>query len=147
MIWPGGSVAENQTTFEGRLEEIVVTAQRRSENLQNVPVAVTAISAAQLAATGISTSQDLSLVTPGLVTPQAAGYIQPHIRGVGTTSNGPGIEMPVATYVDGVYLANAPASLMTLNNVERIEVLNAPQAPLFARNPTRALIHAAPNAP
>src|SRR5260370_30427345 len=76
MIWPGGSFGENQATSEGSLEEIVVTAQRRSENLQNVPVAVTAISAAQLAATGISTSQDLSLVTPGLVTPQAAGYIR-----------------------------------------------------------------------
>ena len=80
IIWPAASFAENQTTSEGSLEEIVVTAQRRSENLQNVPVAVTAISAAQLAATGINTSQDLSLVTPGLVTPQAAGYIQPHIR-------------------------------------------------------------------
>jgi iron complex outermembrane receptor protein len=140
IIWPAGSFAENQTTSGGGLEEIVVTAQRRSENLQNVPVAVTAISAAQLEASGINTSQDLSLVTPGLVTPQAAGYIQPHIRGVGTTSNGPGIEMPVATYIDGVYLASAPASLMTLNSVERIEVLKGPQGTLFGRNATGGLI-------
>jgi iron complex outermembrane recepter protein len=140
IIGPAGSFAQNQTTSEGGLEEIVVTAQRRSENLQNVPIAITAISAAQLEASGINTSQDLSLVTPGLVTPQAAGYIQPHIRGVGTTSNGPGIEMPVATYIDGVYLASAPASLMTLIGIDRIEVLKGPQGTLFGRNATGGLI-------
>ena len=124
----------------GGVEEIVVTAQRRTERLQNVPVAVTAVSAARLEAVGISTTQDLSQVTPGLSAPQTAGYSQPHIRGVGSSTNGPGLEQPVATYVDGVYIAAAPASLMTLNNIDRLEVLKGPQGTLFGRNATGGLI-------
>lgn len=123
-----------------RVEDIVVTAQRRSERLQNVPVAVTAASAAKLAAIGITSTQELSVVTPGLSAPQTAGYTQPHIRGIGSSTNGPGLEQPVATYIDGVYIAAAPASLLTLNNVDRIEVLKGPQGTLFGRNATGGLI-------
>jgi len=122
------------------VEDVIVTAQRRSERLQNVPIAVTAVTAARLQTAGISNTQDLSVVTPGLIVPQAAGYTQPHIRGVGSSSNGPGIEQPVATYVDGVYIAAAPAALLTLNNVDRIEVLKGPQGTLFGRNSTGGLI-------
>ena len=89
----------------GQLQEIVVTAQRRSERLQDVPVAVTALTADKLSDSGIRTSQDLAMVTPGLNEPETAGYAQPHIRGVGSSSNGPGLEQPVATYIDGVYIA------------------------------------------
>jgi iron complex outermembrane receptor protein len=124
----------------GGVEEIVVTAQRRSERLQNVPIAVTVASAARLAAVGISNTQELAVVTPGLSAPQAAGFTQPHIRGVGSSTNGPGLEQPVATYIDGVYIASAPASLLTLNNVDRIEVLKGPQGTLFGRNATGGLI-------
>ena len=122
------------------VQDIVVTAQRRSERLQNVPVAVTAVSAARLESAGIQNTLDLTLVTPGLTSPQVAGFAQPHIRGVGSSSNGPGIEAPVATYIDGVYLAAAPAALLSLNNVERIEVLKGPQGTLFGRNATGGLI-------
>jgi iron complex outermembrane recepter protein len=122
------------------LEEIIVTAQRRSERLQDVPVTVVAATAARLAAVGIRSSQDLSIVTPGLSVPQTSGYSQPRIRGVGTSSNGPGIENPVATYIDGVYIASAPSSLLTLNNIERVEVLKGPQGTLFGRNATGGLI-------
>jgi len=124
----------------GGLEEIVVTAQRRSERLQDVPIAVSAASAARLDAVNIQSSQDLVLITPGLTIPQTSGYTQPHIRGVGTSANGPGIENPVATYIDGVYIASAPGSLLTLNNIDRIEVLKGPQGTLFGRNSTGGLI-------
>src|SRR5882757_8735854 len=127
-------------TSTGGLEEIVVTAQRRSEPLQNVPIAVSAATAAQLASTGISSTQELIMVIPGLSAPQAAGYTQPHIRGVGSSTNGPGLEQPVATYIDGVYLAAAPGALLTLNNVDRIEILEGPQGTLFGRNATGGLI-------
>src|SRR5258706_7782233 len=116
--------------------EIVGTAQRRSERLQDVPVSVTAATAERLTAVGIQSSQDLSLITPGLSIPQTSGYTQPHIRGVGTTSNGPGVENPVATYIDGVYIASAPSSLLTLNNIDRLEALKGPQGTLFGRNST-----------
>ncbi|KEQ52327.1 TonB-dependent receptor precursor [Sphingobium chlorophenolicum] len=122
------------------IEDIVVTAQRRSERLQDVPVAVTAASAAKLAAVGIASTQELTVVTPGLSMPQTAGYSQPRIRGIGSSTNGPGQEPPIATYIDGVYLAAAPASLLTLNNIDRVEVLKGPQGTLFGRNATGGLI-------
>ena len=134
------SETSDQPAANAGVEEIVVTAQRRSERLQNVPVAVSAATAARLEAVGVTSTQDLSLVTPGLILPQAAGYAQPHIRGVGSSTNGPGLEAPVATYIDGVYLASAPNSLLTLNNVDQIEVLKGPQGTLFGRNSTGGLI-------
>jgi len=124
----------------GGVQDIVVTAQRRSERLQNVPIAVNAATADRLAAVGIQSTQDLSVITPGLSVPQTAGFTQPHIRGVGTSAQGPGVENPVATYIDGVYIASAPSSLLTLNNVDRIEVLKGPQGTLFGRNSTGGLI-------
>jgi iron complex outermembrane receptor protein len=84
------------------LEEVVVTAQRRADNLQDVPVSVTSISAAQLARAAVTSTEDLGMVTPGLTLPETSGALQPHIRGVGTSANGPGIESPVAMYVDGI---------------------------------------------
>lgn len=135
-----GSQAADGKSADLGIADIVVTAQRRSERLQDVPVAVTAATGERLAAVGIQSSQDLSVITPGLTIPQTSGYTQPRIRGVGTSSNGPGIENPVATYIDGVYIASAPSSLLTLNNIQRVEVLKGPQGTLFGRNATGGLI-------
>lgn len=122
------------------VEEIVVTAQRRSENLQRVPIAVTAITASRLASSGITNSQDLTIAAPSLTVGSAIGYFQPRIRGIGTTTNGPGVENSVAVYIDGVYIASTPASLFSFNNIERIEILKGPQGTLFGRNATGGLI-------
>jgi iron complex outermembrane receptor protein len=127
---PGGS----------QIEEIVVTAQRRSESLQDVPIAVTAITASKLEGMGIQSTQDLGELTPGLTLPVSSGYFQPHLRGVGTSSTGAGIENPVALYVDGVYIANPPSAFLSLNNIDRIEVDKGPQGTLFGRNATGGLI-------
>jgi len=125
---------------EGQLEEIVVTAQKRAENLQQVPIAITAITASQLSAAGVGNSLDLAVMTSSLSTSDDAGYYMPRLRGIGTSSFGPGIENAVASYVDGVYIASAPASLFTLNNISRIEVLKGPQGTLFGRNATGGVI-------
>src|SRR2546425_3244589 len=85
-----------------RLDEIVVTAQRREERLKDVPLSVTALSAANLAAAGVTNSRDLALVTPGLRFDAIGSNPQPTIRGVTTTLTSIS-EMNVATYVDGVY--------------------------------------------
>ncbi len=84
-----------------QLNEIVVVAQRRQENLQKVPIAITALSASALRASGIQTTSDLATVTPALDVGVQSGYFLPHIRGVGTTTFGAGLEGSVSTYVDG----------------------------------------------
>jgi iron complex outermembrane recepter protein len=137
------AVALAQTgTGEGAtgLGEIVVTAQRREERLQNVPISVTALNAAQLSQSGVSTTQDLVTVTPTLTMGQNAGTFLPRLRGVGTLFGAPGVENSVATYIDGVYIAAAPNSMFSLAGIERIEVLKGPQGTLFGRNATGGLI-------
>jgi len=141
LAWASGqSAPEAQSNDNAALAEITVTAQRRGENLQSVPISVNAIDAEHLQASGVSTTQDLGMVTPGLSMEQATGSLQPHLRGVGTSANGPGIESPVAIYVDGVYYANAPSSVLTLNDIDRVEVLKGPQGTLFGRNSTGGLV-------
>lgn len=122
------------------LEEIVVTAQRRAERLQDVPIAVSAFTGDQLAAAGIQRTSDLAVVTPGFVLSQGVGLGSPYLRGVGSTINGPGVENSVATYVDGVYQGIKSASLSALDNIERVEVLKGPQGTLFGRNATGGLV-------
>ena len=128
---------------EGRaaLDEIVVTAQRRSQNLQDVPIAVTAFSGAQLTNKAITNSLDLNMVTPGVNSVAGLGFFKPYIRGIGSTAGNIGLEAPVATYVDGVYLVSTPASILTFMDVQRIEVLKGPQGTLFGRNATGGLIN------
>lgn len=122
------------------LEEIVVTAQKRSENLQDVPIAVTAISAASLEAKGITSALDLRAIVPGLSYTTNATIGSPRIRGVGTAIAGSGNENAVATYVDGVYYASSTGSVMSFNNIEQVAVLKGPQGTLFGRNATGGLI-------
>lgn len=122
------------------VSDIVVTAQRREESLQKVPLTVQAFSSENLAATGIQTTADLPAVTPGLVLARGIGLSSPFLRGVGSSSNGPGVENSVATYVDGIYLGSKSAALSQLIDVERVEVLKGPQGTLFGRNATGGLI-------
>ncbi len=122
------------------LADIVVTAQRRKQSLQSVPIAVQAFSEARLDASGIENTADLAMVTPGLVTVRGVGLSSPFLRGIGSSSNGPGVESPVATYVDGVYYGSKASAMTSLENVERVEVLKGPQGTLFGRNATGGLI-------
>jgi iron complex outermembrane receptor protein len=125
---------------QGALQEITVTAQKRNENLQSVPVAVTALSASELQQAGIVSTQDLPALVPSLNFMNVGKFGQPRIRGIGTTADAPTVENPVATYVDGVYYANQGASVLSLNNIEQIEVDKGPQGTLFGRNATGGLI-------
>jgi iron complex outermembrane recepter protein len=122
------------------LTEIIVTAQRRSESLQDVPISVTALSSQQLSSVGISGIDDLAVAVPGLVVTDGAGYLFTHLRGVGATTAGAGLENPVALYVDGVYYANQTVGIFSFNNISQIEVLKGPQGTLFGRNSTGGLI-------
>lgn len=129
-----------QATQPTAVEEIVVTAQRRRENLQDVPITVTAVSAESLAATGVTNTADLVNVVPGMLVQTSAGYSLPHLRGIGVTAIGAGIENSVALYVDGIYRGVAAADAAALNNIAQIEVEKGPQGTLFGRNATGGLI-------
>jgi iron complex outermembrane receptor protein len=129
-----------QTQSDTSIQEIVVTAQRRRENLQDVPITVQAFSAQSLEASGVTNAADLARVVPGMTMPTSAGYTLPHLRGVGITAIGPGIENSVALYVDGVYRGSSSSDAMALNNIAGLEVEKGPQGTLFGRNATGGLI-------
>lgn len=130
-----------EDTADSGLAEIIVTAQRRSQSLQDVPVAVSALSNTQLETAGIVSTDALQNVSPGLsITRQLAGAV-PYIRGVGTQSVSAGNEAAVALYVDGVYYQSPYANIFSFNNIDRVEVLRGPQGTLFGRNATGGLVH------
>jgi iron complex outermembrane recepter protein len=122
------------------VEEIVVTAERRSENVQRVPISVTALSSERIEAAGIDSTLDLPVLVPGLVLNKALSNAAPYIRGVGQNSGSLAVESPVSVYIDGIYLAQPNAALFKLQNVERIEVLKGPQGTLYGRNSTGGVI-------
>ena len=133
--------AQDPTDSPIMIEEVVVTAKKREQNLQDVPIAITALSADSLTKTGIKTTEDLSISVPGLNVSRQLSGIAPFLRGVGTASAAPGHEGAVAVYVDEVYQPSAYGSIFSLANVERVEVLRGPQGTLFGRNATGGLIH------
>ncbi len=122
------------------LAEIVVTAQRRAQSQQDVPIAVSAFTSDQLEAQGVQNTLDLAQVVPGLSFTVTAGTTQVRMRGVGTSSFGPGVENPVATYIDDIYIASTASDFFNLANIERVEALKGPQGTLFGRNATGGLV-------
>jgi iron complex outermembrane receptor protein len=133
--------AENAPdTNVGGLDEVVVSAQRRTESAQDVPISITALSGDQLTARGIDSLLEIAQVTPGLQFQAIGATSVPFLRGVGAAVSSSGAEATVALVVDGVYIAAQPASLMSLNNIDSIEVDKGPQGTLFGRNATGGVI-------
>ena len=140
------AVAQSATEESIGASEIVVTAQRREESLQDVPISITALTGDALASAGIQDTERLSNLTPGLLVQRSVvGKIS--IRGVGnenyTIAGDPG----VAVHSDGIYVARAAAGLFDLFDVNRVEVLRGPQGTLYGRNATGGVINVIPNAP
>ena len=131
----------------GALEEIVVTAQKREESLDRVPITIDAFSGEDLASAGLKNTFDLQFVTPGLsiVPNQSDGQI--FIRGVGSNLNGVGNDPSTAAYVDGVYQARSPLLLTRMYDIDRVEVLKGPQGTLYGRNATGGAINIITRAP
>ena len=117
------------------IEEIVVTARKRAENLQDVPAAVSAYSAEQLKDRGIDNIVEIGRLTPNMTVNETNGLVsgamQIFIRGIG---NDPGFDQGVGIYVDDVYLNRTSGSLIDVYDVERIEILKGPQGNLYGRN-------------
>lgn len=132
---------------EGVIAEVIVTAQKRSERLLDVPMSVAAISGDQLQAAGVGGSNDLGQVTPGLlITNVGTGYT-PAIRGISSSGTSVGDESNVALYIDDVYVGNTLAGMFDLPDIERIEVLKGPQGTLFGRNATGGAVRIVTRAP
>ncbi|MEJ1968612.1 MAG: TonB-dependent receptor [Rhizomicrobium sp.] len=131
--------AQAQSDSSG-IETITVTADRRTEDVQKVPMSVTAISADVIKASGLTVSSDLPALSPDLVMDNTRNSITPYIRGVGTQSGTAGDEGSVGIYVDGVLYASASSNLFSFNNIQRVEVLKGPQGTLFGRNTTGGVI-------
>lgn len=123
------------------VDEIIVTAQRRAQSLQRVPVTVQAFTGEMIQARGLEQIGDIATVTPGLnIAQSSSGALQPYLRGVGTGANAVGSEGSIAVYIDGVYFSRPNAGAFSLNNIERVEVLKGPQGTLFGRNSSGGVI-------
>ncbi|MDF7774762.1 TonB-dependent receptor [Sphingomonas sp. AOB5] len=132
--------APQETEEASGLTEIVVTANRRAQNLQDVPIAITAVTAETLESSGTVNTLQLERISPGLQVYQTGSAALPFLRGVGSNQSNPGFESPVAIYIDGIYQAGKIGNVFDLPNVERLEVLKGPQGTLFGRNATGGAI-------
>lgn len=121
--------------------DIVVTAQRKEQKLQNVPVAVTALSGDSLETRGISDLSDLNTAAPNLNVSRSVKGQVIFLRGVGNVTTSPGQEQNVAVYVDGVYYPSTAGAVFSFDDIQRIEVLRGPQGTLYGRNTTGGLVH------
>jgi iron complex outermembrane receptor protein len=124
----------------GGIEEIVVTAQRRTERLENVPMAVAALSADALERAQVVNVHELGRLTPGVQIGFAGVSTQPAIRGITSLTNGSGNENNVAIYVDGFYVSDNLTINQDLANLQGIQVLKGPQGTLYGRNATGGAI-------
>lgn len=126
------------------LEEIIVTAQRRSEAVQDVPIAISAFSAAELERRQVTETLDLVNTVPNLIGANNTGVgtaNQYYLRGLGNTESIATFDPPVGTYVDDIYVSRQNANNFGFFDVERIEVLRGPQGTLFGRNTTGGAVN------
>ena len=138
------STSASAEKSEPLLEEIIVTAQKREQSLQDVGVAMTVFTANQIEEMGFKTSTDLVAMTPGLnyTVPNAeSSQINFFLRGVGLNDFADANENPVAVYVDNIYRPAMGGLSFQLFDIERVEVLRGPQSALFGRNTNGGLVH------
>ncbi len=140
-----GTAAESRTADrQPGIEEIIVTSTKREENIQDVPIAVTALSGLDVERAGVKDLRDLPTLSPSFNLNSAQTESQGttlRVRGVGTTGNNIGLESAVGVFLDGVYLSRPGVALGDLVDVAQIEVLRGPQGTLFGRNTSAGALH------
>lgn len=144
-ISPAPAVAQ-----DAALEEIIVTARKREENLQDTPVAVTAMDAVQLRDASVYNLYDLNLAVPNIDVHAANGNspsANVYIRGVGQRNQGPQIDSGVGIYLDDVYFGRVDGALLDLTDIASVQVLRGPQGTLFGKNTTGGALLFTTNAP
>jgi iron complex outermembrane receptor protein len=131
------AAAAPDAAASGTIEEVVVTAQKRAESIQDVPLSIMAVSAKAMESKGVQDATDLERLVPNLrldATAQQTG-VAIRVRGMGAASNA-AIDPSVAPYIDGVFIPRPGAALSTFLDVESVEVMRGPQGTLFGRNAT-----------
>ncbi|WP_188445101.1 TonB-dependent receptor [Sphingomonas psychrolutea] len=141
---PGVAVAQAD---EPASPDIIVTAQRRSENLTDVPMSIVALSSQSLAQAGVTSTSELAKVAPGVTMTFFGSFLQPSIRGITSTGANLGENSNVAMYIDGVYQPQQIATLIDLPDVQQIEILKGPQGALYGQNATGGAILVSSMAP
>jgi len=128
---------------ENTVDSIIVTANKREQNLQDVPATVTALSSELLQDSGVKDIKDLTILTPGLTVTSTSNetVTTARIRGVGTVGDNPGLESSVGIVIDGVYRPRNGVSFGDLGELQRIEVLKGPQGTLFGKNTSAGVIN------
>ena len=131
------------------VDEIIVTAQKREQSLQDVPIVVTSLSQEVLADAGVRDIKDLQILTPGMTVTSTASEASTtaRIRGVGTVGDNPGLESSVGVVIDGVYRSRNSVGFGDLGELQRIEVLKGPQGTLFGKNTSAGVINIITEAP
>jgi iron complex outermembrane recepter protein len=140
---PGSALAQSSGDEGRTIDEIVVTAQKREQSLQDVPIVVTSVNAQQLQDAGIRDIKDLTIVAPGLTvtSTSSSAVTTARIRGIGTVGDNPGLESSVGVVIDGVYRPRNGVAFSDLGEMQRIEVLKGPQGTLFGKNTTAGVIN------
>lgn len=133
----GQAVAEQASG----IEEVMVTAQRREQNLQDVPISVAALSGADLERMGVAAVSELNTVTPGFTITYQRNSMTPYLRGVGTATAVGAEEGTVPVYLDGILISSLTSAAFALPNVQRVEVLKGPQGTLFGRNSVGGMVN------
>jgi outer membrane receptor protein involved in Fe transport len=129
------------STAEVLLEEVIVTAQKRAQNLQDVPISIATMSGEKIDDIGITSLQELTQYMPNVTVNAGAGTPNLFIRGVGSGTN-QGFEQSVGMYIDGVYAGRGPlAAVPTTMDLERVEILKGPQGILFGKNTVAGAIN------
>lgn len=135
------SEADTSAAHTTESGDIVVTARRRNELLQDVPIAVSALSAETASRVGITGVEAITLTTPNLQFNREISHgATPFLRGVGSPQASAGGESPVAVYVDDVYVSSPNANMFAFNNIAGVQVLKGPQGTLFGRNATGGVV-------
>ncbi len=138
-----GAAYAQEAEDASTVDAIIVTATKREQSLQDVPVVVTAVSGQLMQDAGVKDIKDLTILTPGLTVTSTSNetVTTARIRGVGTVGDNPGLESSVGVVIDGVYRPRNGVSFGDLGELQRVEVLKGPQGTLFGKNTSAGVIN------
>jgi iron complex outermembrane receptor protein len=145
----GIASAQTQDGPASNVDDIIVTAQKREQSLQDVPIVVTSLNQEALNNAGVRDIKDLQILTPGMTVTSTTSETSTtvRIRGVGTVGDNPGLESSVGVVIDGVYRSRNGVGFGDLGELERIEVLKGPQGTLFGKNTSAGVVNIITEAP